>query len=1649
MMKSKVLCVVLTLCLLLTSFGILPTVSFAEFQAGEKPEGLEMSDLTTYSANATLTWSSVSDATGYIVYVNDCKKAETVAALYGFTDLAPGTTYTIYVKAVDAEGNISEASEPLTVTTNYTRMITGPNETYATLQDLEKAARPGDLVLIKDGSYNYTSRLFMQRSGTEDKWITFKPENPGQVLIYGTAVLGASYVRLDGIKMDAYVNGAYLGANSKAVDVTKPFTQIANMDIRNFDYGLYYDSLAGNTYVTHNYFYKCARIIRVAGDNSVFELNEIDTMDNNGRVAIHCKGFMWSGSNIIIRNNYIHGTISGPQAGTSVNIIQGYDNGVEAGKKASNVLIENNRFLGFSAQAIALANNQGGPNGIYYLSDWVIRNNIIGGFTGIGISTTHIPNMIVENNAFIGEPTANGGAGAYYGIEFAGTGSSGGIRNNIFMNNSSACYLTNTAGEVTAGNNLFYNAPAANPVNSADITGNPLFEDPDNNDFRLTTGSPAIDAGVPTIFKYDILGNIRPMGYGFDIGPYEFPGPFEAPIEPVSVTLSAENITIVGINNADELTATVMPSNAHNKELEWESDDPSVATVEAGIVTAKSVGTATITVKVKNTELYDTCEVDVVEEPPVFGIATPAAYRIYAVGSDISITVAMGEEELEKVEYYINGQKVGESDQSTSAFDFEISNAEEGIYRLYAVPYDVSGPLSQSEEVVFFVHGATAKDAIIADNEWVNIPFGKDSLGNDYPTQGLLTVNVDVVPLKGILIEGYGYVGVSFINPADGFSKVPVMMSFDITGIVNALNGPVGYSSDNEIQYQPFKKYTLTYKINIPKRSFNLYITDDEGNTRTIGINYGFRVDSKLTQPMGDTLDRIVLRGDTGTMAILGHSVETFVQEECVIIPQDGISLLVDETRKLGAVILPEESTGQQLEWSSSDPSVATVDQGGNVTAKSSGTTTITVKISGKELTDTCIVKVTGEFELSPADIEQIVQEVTAYRTGRMNSPSLQYPAGQLPGDTCWQAKYGSEVFPRAYYSTYDTRVLDEWKIYLDFLMTKLSTRPGGQKAWIVENVWYPAYQGEYVVDEAIMLQMYLQFCEIVMKDPELMAVYGQSAQEYLDLAEHIVDKTEENGQWIEYGTYGVYADNTKWKNVATGEWEDRRGMALLDGNGASNPHNMNLHMGVVHLQLYRITGDEFYLDRAVKTFARIKQTFSYDEDLDRYVWNYRETFVEMDFNPQTLKPGRWVDVHPTSPSYQSGEVTAMVEAYHTGVVFTEADIQRMINTNLWMWNKSFTDPSYVSANNNGSGALWSALAGFNEDLQELYRGQINKTGSKAEHAYANIYTLNDPVSFVRKYVDESEAIIPDIPITHGPKIVMAIVSPCEFNSEEFSRMIVGTRILTAGQLSIDLYSKNGEEHIANLKTETISSSTYEDGFSWDGKHPVTNELMTGEYRVRWTVGDNIREIDLIMTDGQEEDSAIVITGPESVSKDQTFTVDIGFTEADDIYDADITVEYDVSKLEFVEYTDIDGGPGVFKDENSDPGTLRFILAAKGTPIDKDTPMIQLTLKGKDTTSSCDIDVTEALLVRGEDETTPLPIYPTLDGIKVEVTDEAIPGDIHVDGVVDVLDLYPISRNYGATNADANWDSIKIADVNGDKEIGLEDLVFVAQEILK
>ncbi len=83
-----------------------------------------------------------------------------------------------------------------------------------------------------------------------------------------------------------------------------------------------------------------------------------------------------------------------------------------------------------------------------------------------------------------------------------------------------------------------------------------------------------------------------------------------------------------------------------------------------------------------------------------------------------------------------------------------------------------------------------------------------------------------------------------------------------------------------------------------------------------------------------------------------------------VKLDRNNVSLKPEAYTRLLPTIAPENATNKEVLWNSSNPAVASVDQKGTVTAKTKGTTTITVRTFDGGFTDTCTVVVEAKHAI-------------------------------------------------------------------------------------------------------------------------------------------------------------------------------------------------------------------------------------------------------------------------------------------------------------------------------------------------------------------------------------------------------------------------------------------------------------------------------------------------------------------------------------------------------------------------------------------------------------------------------------------------------------------------------------------------------------
>jgi hypothetical protein len=445
----------------------------------------------------------------------------------------------------------------------------------------------------------------------------------------------------------------------------------------------------------------------------------------------------------------------------------------------------------------------------------------------------------------------------------------------------------------------------------------------------------------------------------------------------------------------------------------------------------------------------------------------------------------------------------------------------------------------------------------------------------------------------------------------------------------------------------------------------------------------------------------------------------------------------------------------------------------------------------------------------------------------------------------CWHAKYSMNQYLEYYQLTKNTQWLDAAVKYYDFLIAKMDTDPEGYKGWIGPYMYDEKYWTDSHVGDAILMNGMLDFSLLVMENKELQDKYSDKAKEFIELAKRdLIEKYDHRGTWKENGQVGAYVAFDKY--IEPGNTKVWKQDSEVTRSGLTHPFNKQNDMGLVCIQLYRLTHQKFYRDRAEKIFLRMKRQMQLSGD--HYEWNYWEPFGTWDIDFDKNTPKHWVGINP-NPGYQSREVEQMVEAYHNGIVFDETDIRRLINTQLEvMWNRDKVNPAFTNSNvahesgqrqevKKATGTLWTSLLDFDPTIRMLYEKELKSSPANSlESLFYYNAIANNPVSFERKYVKEAVN-VPFVNFIDCKEIRMAAVVPEVFTKGD--RVALVNYSWNPGKLEIALYSANGKDKILQIFKGIKPTDNV---IEWDGIDPQKKIAIKGDYRIRWTLGKEFRE---------------------------------------------------------------------------------------------------------------------------------------------------------------------------------------------------------------
>lgn len=412
----------------------------------------------------------------------------------------------------------------------------------------------------------------------------------------------------------------------------------------------------------------------------------------------------------------------------------------------------------------------------------------------------------------------------------------------------------------------------------------------------------------------------------------------------IAITVVAVNVSGVSIDQGSlslevgqnaTLVANVTPTDATNKNVNWTSSTPSVASVNnSGLVTALTAGSTTITVATTDGGYQASCNV---------AVTAPAAPSGYSLVTN-SDQLTAGDNII--FAYKTSSFTAG---ALSTSFLTQLSDA--------TFTSDKNTITNPGSSLVFTL-GGTSGAWTFANGSGDTLKSSAAKNVNFTTGTATWTVSVDASGNSTVTntTTSYGSLQYNISSPrfttytsAQGAIQIYKMAddpifatSIDVTpssasiGIGEAINLNVSFTPSNTNQNDITWSSSDSNKASV---STNGVVTAVAVGTATITATVA-TVSGTTTDTCSVTVSNIAATG--------------------VTLNTSSLSLNVGGTSTLIATVLPANATNKAVTWSSNSNGVATVNASGLVTAQSIGTATITVTTASGGFTSTCTVNVTA-----------------------------------------------------------------------------------------------------------------------------------------------------------------------------------------------------------------------------------------------------------------------------------------------------------------------------------------------------------------------------------------------------------------------------------------------------------------------------------------------------------------------------------------------------------------------------------------------------------------------------------------------------------------------------------------------------------------
>ena len=410
-----------------------------------------------------------------------------------------------------------------------------------------------------------------------------------------------------------------------------------------------------------------------------------------------------------------------------------------------------------------------------------------------------------------------------------------------------------------------------------------------------------------------------------------------------SVELDKTKITMIE-GTTESLIATVEPSDATNKNIEWSTSDEEVATVENGVVTAVKEGTATITVTTEDGGKIASCEVTVqAKEPEVIKVESVSLNKT-------QIIMKIGE--TESLIETVKPSNATNKNIEWSTSDEEVATVENGV--VTAVKEGTATITVTTED-----GGKTASCKVIVDKE--EIP------------EEIKVEKVELDKTKITLVEGTTESLIATISPSNATNKRVEWNSSDEevaiveNGVVTAVKEGIatitvttedgGKIANCKVTVQEKEQEEIKVEsVDLDKSEIELDIGETESliveispsNATNKRIEWSSSNEEVATvengivtaKKNGETTIKVITedgRKEAVCKVKVTKNNAGHIAIEKIEFNKTNAKMQVGESISLLVTYTPNNATNLKLKWESSDDKVVTVTENGIIKAVGEG----------------------------------------------------------------------------------------------------------------------------------------------------------------------------------------------------------------------------------------------------------------------------------------------------------------------------------------------------------------------------------------------------------------------------------------------------------------------------------------------------------------------------------------------------------------------------------------------------------------------------------------------------------------------------------------------------------------------------------------